>query len=66
MEDRVSYEIRAVNIHENNNNEFELWVTKTDGKNKLLKTSKNLAEIVEIKEAVDYSIKIGDKVLELK
>ena len=66
MEDKLSYEITGVNIHETSEGLFELWVTKKDNKTKLVKRSDDKDEIQLIKEAIDYAIKIGDKVLELK
>lgn len=66
MEDKLSYEIVGVNIHETSEGLFELWVTKKDNKTKLVKRSNDKEEIQLIKEAIDYAIKIGDKVLELK
>lgn len=66
MEDKLSYEIIGVNIHETSEGLFELWVTKKDNKTKLVKRSDDKDEIQLIKEAIDYAIKIGDKVLELK
>ncbi len=66
MEDKLSYEITGVNIHETSEGLFELWVTKKDNKTKLVKRSDDKEEIQLIKEAIDYAIKIGDKVLELK
>jgi len=66
MEDKLSYEITGVNIHETSEGLFELWVTKKDNKTKLVKRSNDKEEIQLIKEAIDYAIKIGDKVLELK
>ena len=66
MEDKLSYEIIGVNIHETSEGLFELWVTKKDNKTKLVKRSEDKEEIQLIKEAIDYAIKIGDKVLELE
>ena len=66
MEDKLSYEITGVNIHETSEGLFELWVTKKDNKTKLVKRSNDKEEIQLIKDAIDYAIKIGDKVLELK
>ena len=66
MEDNLSYEIIGVNIHETSEGLFELWVTKKDNKTKLVKRSEDKEEIQLIKDAIDYAIKIGDKVLELK
>ena len=66
MEDKLSYEITGVNIHETSEGLFELWVTKKDNKTKLVKRSDDKDEVQLIKEAIDYAIKIGDKVLELK
>lgn len=66
MEDSLSYEIIGVNIHETSEGLFEIWVTKKDNKTKLVKRSDDKEEIQLIKEAIDYAIKIGDKVLELK
>ena len=66
MEDKLSYEITGVNIHETSEGLFEIWVTKKDNKTKLVKRSDDKEEIQLIKDAIDYAIKIGDKVLELK
>lgn len=66
MEDKLSYEITGVNIHETSEGLFEIWVTKKDNKTKLIKKSNDKEEIQLIKDAIDYAIKIGDKVLELK
>lgn len=66
VEDSLSYEIIGVNIHETSEGLFEIWVTKKDNKTKLVKRSDDKEEIQLIKEAIDYAIKIGDKVLELK
>ena len=66
MEDKLSYEITGVNIHETSEGLFELWVTKKDNKTKLVKRSNDKEEIQLIKDAIDYAIKIGDKLLELK
>ena len=66
VEDKLSYEITGVNIHETSEGLFELWVTKKDNKTKLVKRSNDKEEIQLIKDAIDYAIKIGDKVLELK
>ena len=66
MEDKLSYEIIGVNIHETSEGLFEIWVTKKDNKTKLVKRSDDKEEIQLIKDAIDYAIKIGDKVLELK
>ena len=66
VEDNLSYEIIGVNIHETSKGLFEIWVTKKDNKTKLVKRSNDKEEIQLIKEAIDYAIKIGDKVLELK
>lgn len=66
MEDKLSYEIIGVNIHETSEGLFEIWVTKKDNKTKLVKRSNDKEEIQLIKDAIDYAIKIGDKVLELK
>ena len=66
MEDKLSYEIIGVNIHETSEGLFELWVTKKDNKTKLVKRSEDKEEIQLIKDAIDYAIKIGDKVLELE
>ena len=66
MEDKLSYEIIGVNIHETSEGLFELWITKKDNKTKLVKRSDDKEEIQLIKDAIDYAIKIGDKVLELK
>lgn len=66
MEDKLSYEIIGVNIHETSEGLFEIWVTKKDNKTKLVKKSNDKEEIQLIKDAIDYAIKIGDKVLELK
>lgn len=66
MEDKLSYEITGVNIHETSEGLFEIWVTKKDNKTKLVKRSNDKEEVQLIKDAIDYAIKIGDKVLELK
>ena len=66
MEDKLSYEIIGVNIHETSEGLFEIWITKKDNKTKLVKRSDDKEEIQLIKDAIDYAIKIGDKVLELK
>ena len=66
VEDKLSYEIIGVNIHETSEGLFELWVTKKDNKTKLVKKSNDKEEIQLIKDAIDFAIKIGDKVLELK
>ena len=66
MEDKLSYEIIGFNIHETSEGLFELWVTKKDNKTKLVKRSDDKEEIQLIKDAIDYAIKIGDKVLELE
>ena len=66
VEDKLSYEITGVNIHETSEGLFEIWVTKKDNKTKLVKRSNDKEEIQLIKDAIDYAIKIGDKVLELK
>ena len=66
MEDKLSYEIIGVNIHETSEGLLELWVTKKDNKTKLVKRSDDKEEIQLIKDAIDYAIKIGDKVLELE
>ena len=66
VEDKLSYEIIGVNIHTTVNNMHEVWATKKDGKTKLIKKSKDINEVSEIKEAIDYAIKTGDKVLELR
>ena len=66
VEDNLSYEIIGVNVHEPSEGLFELWVTKKDNKTKLVKRSNDKEEIQLIKDAIDYAIKIGDKVLELK
>ena len=66
VEDKLSYEITGVNIHETSEGLFEIWVTKKDNKTKLVKRSNDKEEVQLIKDAIDYAIKIGDKVLELK
>ena len=66
VEDKLSYEIIGVNIHETSEGLFEIWVTKKDNKTKLVKKSNDKEEIQLIKDAIDFAIKIGDKVLELK
>ena len=66
VEDKLSYEITGVNIHETSEGLFEIWVTKKDNKTRLVKKSNDKEEIQLIKDAIDYAIKIGDKVLELK
>lgn len=66
VEDKISYEITGVNLHTNKNGEHEIWATKKDGTTKLIRRSKELKEITEIKEAIDYSHKVGERTLELK
>ena len=63
IEGNLSYEIIGVNLHEHNG-KHEVWVTKKDGKTKLVKKGSK-EEVTEIKEAIDFSIKKGEKVLEL-
>jgi hypothetical protein len=43
----------------------ELWVERTNGKGLKVFSSKNIAEVQEIKEAIDYAVTSGVSTLEL-
>lgn len=59
-----SHQIVSCNIHEDNG-VFQLWVTRTNGKNIKLEESANREEVLLIKEAIDYAIEHREPTLRL-
>jgi len=59
-----SHQIVSCNIFEEGDM-YQLWVTRPNGKNLKLEEKADKAEIVLIKEAIDYAIEHGEPVLRL-
>lgn len=62
--DDVSHQIMSCNIH-NNNDKFELWVTRPNDKNLKIAESNDWADIREIKDAIDFAIEHGASALRI-
>lgn len=60
----VSHQIMSCNIH-NNNDKFELWVTRPNDKNLKIAESNDGADIREIKDAIDFAIEHGASALRI-
>jgi len=60
----VSHQIMSCNIH-NNNDKFELWVTRPNDKNLKIAESNDEADIREIKDAIDFAIEHGASALRI-
>ncbi len=64
IKEDVSMEIIGCNIHHKENN-YELWVTRTNGKNYKLFENESLDEVNLYKEAIDYAIENKETALRL-
>lgn len=60
----ASHQIIACNIHEENNL-FQLWVTRANGKTMKIQEHADKNEIIFVKEAIDYAIENGEKALKI-
>lgn len=61
----VSHAIVSCNLHQKDENAFQLWVERVNGKNLLVIEDKDREVVEEAKEAIDYAIQNGYKVLEI-
>ena len=59
-----SHQIRSCNIHQEEN-EFQLWVTRPNGKNMKVLTSESLDEISDYKSGIDFAIENGHKTFKI-
>ena len=64
IKDEISMEIIACNVHEENDL-FQLWVTRSNGKNFKLFENKDKEEVLTYKEAIDYAIEHKETALRL-
>lgn len=60
----MSHQIVSCNIHFEDD-KYQLWITRSNGKNLKLSESDNKDEITTIKDAIDYAIKNNIPALEL-
>lgn len=60
----MSHQIISCNIH-NEDNKYQLWVTRPNGKNLKLEESVNKEEVMELKQAIDYAIEHNEQALRL-
>lgn len=56
--------ITGCNIH-SSNGKHQVWVERTGGKTLKIAESASLEDVQVVKEAIDYAVKNGEKVLEL-
>ena len=64
IKDDLSMEIISCNIHKEKET-YELWVTRSNGKNFKLFEDENQEEVKIYKEAIDYAIEHGESALRL-
>lgn len=64
IKEDASHQIMSCNIH-NNNNSYELWVTRPNDKSLKIAESTQQEDIMTIKEAIDYAIENGIPALRL-
>ena len=57
--------VSAIVTYNTKTNMHGLYVGKVDGRSRLIKESKDKKEVMEIKEAIDYAIEHGEKVLRI-
>ena len=62
--DNASHCIISCNIHEKDGM-YQLWVTRANDKSLKLDESAKLEDITIIKEAIDFAIETGERVLRL-
>ena len=60
----MSHQIISCNIHQEEG-KYQLWITRPNGKSLKLDESENKAEILEIKEAIDFAIEHKENTLRL-
>jgi hypothetical protein len=60
-----SYQINALNVTKRNNN-FELWITRSDGSGLKILQDKDEGIVKEYKEAIDFAIKEGKNVFKIE
>lgn len=61
-----SHAIISCNTHHNKNDEtYQIWITRPNGKNLMLDESKDFNRIVEIKEAIDFAVEHKETALRL-
>lgn len=60
----ASHQIISCNIHKESGL-FQLWIERPNGKTLKISESKHLADVQEVKDAIDYAIKTGQPSLEL-
>lgn len=60
----ASYQITSANMIKKDGN-HELWVERVNGKGLKILSSDKVAEVLEIKDAIDYAIKTRESTLEL-
>lgn len=61
-----SNQIVSCNTHKTDGGVHQLWVEKPNGKTMKIVESKNAHEVAEVKDAIDFAIKIGKPSLELE
>lgn len=59
-----SCQITGCNVH-NENNKYQVWVERTGGKTLKIAEGNEKDFIYDIKEAIDFAIENGEKVLKL-
>ena len=64
VKDDFSHQIISCNIHEENN-VYQLWVTRPNGKSFKIDENKDKNEVLIIKEAIDYAIENKEPALRL-
>ena len=56
--------ITGCNIH-SKNGVHQVWVERTGGKTLKIAESVDIEDVKVVKEAIDYAVKMGEKVLEI-
>lgn len=59
-----SHQIISCNVHEDKG-KHQVWVERPNGKTLKLDESKDRQQVLDVKEAIDYAIEHGHKVLKL-
>ena len=60
----ASHQIISCNVHQENG-KFQLWVERPNGKNMKIVEDTNEAEVLLVKEAIDYAIENNESTLRL-
>lgn len=66
IKEEASHQIMSCNVHMNDGSgNFELWITRPNDKNLKVAESADRADVIEIKEAIDFAIETGVSALRI-